>query len=125
MARIATAVGVALAALVWSGGAQAEEPLDCVGQPNQSAIGFATICAGEESFEASQLSGWTCDQLWNLRNNILYTEGYCFETPRGKAAFDDVGCSARTLAQVPLNAHQRHNVDLIASLEQQQSCPAD
>lgn len=108
-----------------SGAAGAEEPLDCVDQPDSAAIGFTTICAGQETFEASQLQGWTCDQLWNLRNNILYTEGYCFTSARAKAAFDNTGCSVHSLAEVPLNEHQKANIKLVESLEQQQSCPTD
>jgi len=103
----------------------AQDSLDCVEQPDSAAIGFTTICAGQETFEASQLAGWSCENLWDLRNNILYTEGYCFQSARAKAAFDNTGCSANSLAQVPLNAHQKANIALIQNLERQQNCPAD
>ncbi|GAB5468107.1 MAG: hypothetical protein Kilf2KO_11370 [Rhodospirillales bacterium] len=118
-------LAVFLAAAAQAEENQAEKTLDCVGQPDQTAIGFTTICAGDEAFTAEQLEPWTCDELWNLRNNILYTEGYCFESARAKAAFDDVGCSAHSLAAVPLNRFQRENVDLISKLEAQKACPAD
>lgn len=123
MLRLALA---ALALVLVSAPAKAaDEPLDCAGQPNSTAIGFTTICAGQETFAADQLQGWSCENLWDLRSNILYTEGYCFQSERGKAAFDNVGCSAKTLSAVDLNEHQRANVKLIQELEQAQSCPAD
>ncbi len=113
------------AALLWAGTAGADEPLDCVDQPSQIAIGFTTICAGQESFSAEQLQGWSCENLWDLRSNILYTAGYCFESARGKAAFDNTGCHAKTVAALDLNEHQKANVDLITRLETEQSCPAE
>ncbi len=103
----------------------AEEPLDCVGQPDSTAIGFTTICAGQETFAAEQLQGWSCENLWDLRSNILYTEGYCFQSERGKAAFDNVGCSANTISEVGLNKHQSANIKLIDQLETAQNCPAN
>ncbi len=112
-------------AFLCSSGAAAEESLDCVGQPDQTAIGFTTICAGQETFTAEQLQGWSCENLWDLRSNILYTEGYCFQSERGKAAFDNTGCSAESLSAVQLNKHQRANVNLVQQLEQQSSCLAN
>ncbi len=117
--------GLLLVALLALRPALADEPLDCVGQPDPTGIGFTTICAGQESFEAGQLQNWSCEELWDLRNNILYTLGYCFKTERTKAAFDNVGCSSETLAQANPNEHQRHNIGLIESLEKQKSCPAN
>ncbi len=117
--------GLLLVTLLAVRPAAADEPLDCVGQPDPTGIGFTTICAGQESFEANQLGNWSCDELWDLRHNILYTLGYCFKSERAKAAFDNVGCNAETVAQANPNEHQRHNIDLIASLEKEKACPAD
>ncbi len=118
-------LSVLVAAMLWTGGAAAEEGLDCVDQPDPTAIGFTTICAGQQSFSADQLQDWSCEDLWDLRSNILYTEGYCFETERGKQAFDNTGCTSKSLSAVPLNEHQRANVDLVSKLEKQKACPAD
>ncbi len=119
-------VGLALFLTAFAAAGQAaEEPLDCVGQPDQTAIGFTTICAGQETFAEEQLQGWSCENLWDLRSNILYTEGFCFKSARGKAAFDNVGCSAETIAQLNLNKHQSANVKLVEELEKAKSCPAD
>ncbi len=123
MLRLAMA---ALALTLFSAaGEAADEPLDCVGQPDSTAIGFTTICAGQQSFSADQLQGWSCEDLWDLRSNILYTEGYCFQSARGKAAFDNVGCRAKSISAVGLNKHQSANVTLIEELEKAQHCPAD
>lgn len=122
MLRLALAV---LALALFNVSAEAsEEALDCVDQPSQTAIGFTTICAGQQSFAADQLQGWSCENLWDLRSNILYTEGYCFQSERGKAAFDNVGCHAKTLSALDLNEHQSANVKLIEQLEKAQNCPA-
>jgi hypothetical protein len=43
-----------------------------------------------------QRAGNICDQLWYARNAIFDRAGYCFSSARGKAAFDNTGCTGGT-----------------------------
>ncbi len=66
------------------------------------------------------LAGLSCDALWVARNEIFDRNGYCFETARGKAYFDNADC--RTSSQNILTSLERRNVDAIRAWERRRGC---
>ena len=64
----------------------------------------------------------SCDALWTVRNTIYHENGYCFQTARGRANFDNTGCTYVTSGQVPLNAFESANVTRVQQVEKQKHC---
>ncbi len=64
----------------------------------------------------------SCDALWTVRNTIYYENGYCFQTPRGRAAFDNSSCAYTDVGMVPLNAYERENVGRVVRIERERGC---
>jgi hypothetical protein len=66
-------------------------------------------------------SAQSCGSLWAQRNAIYKDAGYCFKTPRGRAAFGNAGC-AYGEASVPLSDRQRARIAAIKRLERRLGC---
>jgi hypothetical protein len=77
----------------------------------------AATLAASMSLAAAQ----TCESLWHQRNSIYRNAGYCFKTPRGKAAFSNIGC-AYGESSVPLSDRQRARIAAIKRLERRLGC---
>jgi YARHG domain len=56
------------------------------------------------------LAAFPCDELWGERNAIYKDAGYCFRTERAIRAFGNAGCRYDELADVPLSARQRADI---------------
>ncbi|GHF51214.1 caspase family protein [Seohaeicola zhoushanensis] len=64
-----------------------------------------------------------CEDLWYQRNAYFARHGYCFQSPRGRAAFPPANCiPGLTVAQVPLSPAERAEVERLAALEQGLGC---
>ncbi|NSY38259.1 caspase family protein [Leisingera sp. ANG59] len=64
-----------------------------------------------------------CDALWFQRNSIFARRGYCFQSPRGQAAFSNAGCIPGMRAgDVPLSAAERAEVTRLKAQEQLLGC---
>ena len=72
------------------------------------------------SLDDSALGGLNCSDLWVARNEIFDRNGYCFQTARGKAYFDNGDC--RTNSQNILSALEKRNVAAIQSWERRRGC---
>ena len=64
----------------------------------------------------------SCDALWTVRNTIYYENGYCFQTERGQAAFDNSSCAYDDAGMVPLNTYERENVARVVQVERERGC---
>jgi hypothetical protein len=74
----------------------------------------ARLMAGEPS----------CDALWQQRNSIYKSAGFCFKTQKASAAFGNSGCTYDDIRDVPLSNHDRQAVDQISRLEARMRCDA-
>jgi YARHG domain len=72
------------------------------------------IMAGEPS----------CDALWQQRNSIYKSGGFCFKTQKAIAAFGNSGCTYDDIRDVPLSDRDRQAVDQISRLEARMRCEA-
>jgi hypothetical protein len=90
--------------------------------PPPPSAGYQWLIAwsSQRTIDDATLRGLDCDQLWVARNEIFHRNGYCFQTARGKAYFDNSGC--RTSNQNILSALERRNVDLIQAQERRRNC---
>ncbi|MGL5115791.1 MAG: YARHG domain-containing protein [Beijerinckiaceae bacterium] len=66
---------------------------------------------------------WSCDELWQNRNQIYKDAGYCFRTPRAIRTFGNGGCRHDQIEDVPLSANQRREISEIQRYERLRRCP--
>ncbi len=79
-------------------------------------------CTDSSYFDAKQLTGASCQILWEMRNWIYKENGYCFTTQRAIKVFGNAGCSHDDVASVPLNGYERANVGAIKATEREKGC---
>lgn len=79
-------------------------------------------CAEIENFKPVDLEVLSCDNLWQIRNQIFKSAGLCFKTPRAIAQFGNAGCLFDEEPLVPLNDYQRYNTRLIRDIESRKRC---
>ena len=81
-----------------------------------------TGCPSRETFPDRDLRRLSCENLWLVRNSIFKARGYCFATDRAIATFGNDGCRYPDQNQVPLNTHERNNVQAIRRVESAKGC---
>ncbi len=65
----------------------------------------------------------SCDDLWYRRNVIWHAHGYCFNTARGRAAFDNSACFRdQSAARAAMSAANRTAVEAILAQERALGC---
>jgi hypothetical protein len=79
-------------------------------------------CTNSELIPYPALRRLSCDALWTVRNTIYYENGYCFQTVRGQAAFDNSSCAYTDAGMVPLNTYERENVSRVVQVERERGC---
>jgi YARHG domain len=79
-------------------------------------------CTNKDYFKQSDLKQLGCQPLWEVRNWIYKENGYCFHTQKAINAFGNAGCKYDDVADVPLNAAERHNVTAIKKVEAKKGC---
>ncbi len=79
-------------------------------------------CTNDHVIPYPTLRQLSCGALWTVRNTIFYENGYCFQTNRGRAAFDNSGCTYYNSGSVPLSRIERENVNRILSVERSRGC---
>ena len=79
-------------------------------------------CTDSNVFPYPALERLSCDWLWTIRNTIFYENGYCFQTRRGQATFDNAGCSYYNSGSVPMSRTERNNVNRILRVERGRGC---
>ncbi|MEM9430351.1 MAG: DUF4453 domain-containing protein [Pseudomonadota bacterium] len=63
-----------------------------------------------------------CDDLWFSRNSAYDSIGYCFQSPLGRAVFDNSDCTG---APPVVDASANERIGRIRALEQQLRCRVD
>ncbi|MGZ5095948.1 MAG: YARHG domain-containing protein [Burkholderiales bacterium] len=66
----------------------------------------------------------SCDALWQQRNSIYRSGGFCFKTPKAVATFGNTGCKFDDIQDVPLSDRDRRSIDEISKLEALSHCDA-
>ena len=79
-------------------------------------------CTNTNVIPYPALRRMSCDWLWTVRNTIFYENGYCFQTPRGRAVFDNSGCAYYNSGSVPMSGVERENVERILRVERSRGC---
>jgi hypothetical protein len=79
-------------------------------------------CTDSQKMSLQSLRLLSCDSLWTARNTIYYENGYCFQTPRGRANFSNDGCVTGNQAAIRLNSYERANVQAIQRVEREKGC---
>ena len=82
-------------------------------------IGLSPVLAMAESFPVPGSRASTCDSLWIERNQILNAAGYCFETPLGRAVFDNSDC---TPGQPALPEAALNRIARLQAMETRRAC---
>jgi hypothetical protein len=95
----------------------------CLAGPASAACFESGVgCTDSAFIPYPALAQLSCDALWTVRNTIFHERGYCFQTAKGKANFDNTGCTYMTTAQVPLNSYESGNVTRVQQVEKQKHC---
>lgn len=81
------------------------------------AIGVAASCLSMSAM-AQDAAYMSCGELWYARNAIYARNGYCFETPRARAAFG-AGCFPPNGA---LRGGEKNRVGEIKMWERRKGC---
>ncbi|MEO1199185.1 MAG: YARHG domain-containing protein [Pseudomonadota bacterium] len=81
-------------------------------------------CSDTASFVRADLLNFSCQSLWEMRNQIFKENGYCFQTDRARNFFGNGGCwtSNQAEARSNMNRFERGNVDEIVGVERALSC---
>lgn len=79
-------------------------------------------CSDTDVMRMEDLLEISCGNLWHVRNEIYDDNGYCFQTERGRAAFQNHDCTFKAMGDVPLSDIERRNVEAIAEAEAEKGC---
>jgi hypothetical protein len=79
-------------------------------------------CPHKDRIPQEKAKELSCENLWLVRNTIFHQRGYCFQTARGRAEFDNGRCSTNAIADLQLNSVERANVATLRKIEASKSC---
>jgi YARHG domain-containing protein len=80
-------------------------------------------CPHKDRISEAQIRDLSCQNLWLVRNTIFHQRGYCFQTTRGRAEFDNSRCSASSISELKLSHVEKANVATLKKLERRKGCP--
>jgi YARHG domain len=95
--------------------------------PSRLALVLA-VSAAAASAAAPAVAGdvqgdaYSCQELWQMRNAIYKSGGYCFKTPKTIQTFGNAGCLYDNEAEVPISDIDRDTLAQIRKSEKRQSC---
>jgi hypothetical protein len=72
---------------------------------------------------SGDISGLSCNALWQARNQIYKDAGYCFKTARAIRFFGNGGCRYNNEAAVPLSAQDQRDIAMFQQVEREKRCP--
>jgi hypothetical protein len=84
-------------------------------------VALATVTTALPAL-AQEVWSWSCDRLWQERNQIYKDAGYCFKTARAIRYFGNAGCSYDREGDVPLSRRDREFVATITQVERSKGC---
>jgi hypothetical protein len=84
-------------------------------------VALATVTTALPAL-AQEIRSWSCERLWQERNQIYKDAGYCFKTARAIRYFGNSGCSYDREGDVPLSQRDREFVATIQQVERSKGC---
>jgi hypothetical protein len=98
-------------------------PAPALAQSSRGPTCYDVIgCPSRDVIRSRDIAEWSCQLLWEVRNQIYYENFYCFRTSAGINAFGNEGCRYSNDADVPLNRVERQNVSTIRAMERAKGC---
>jgi YARHG domain len=83
---------------------------------------LTSLDASVSQIAAQDYWSLSCGDLWYRRNAIYYRNGYCFKTDRAIGVFGNGNCRFYVEGDVPMSQAERHEVEIIRSIEQRKGC---
>jgi hypothetical protein len=79
-------------------------------------------CPHKDPILEEEIEKFSCENLWLVRNTIFHQRGYCFQTARGRANFDNSHCLSNSISELKLSEIEKDNVATIREMEQRKGC---
>ncbi len=79
-------------------------------------------CPHKDLISEDQIEDFSCENLWLVRNTIFHQRGYCFQTARGRANFDNSHCLSSSTSELKLTEIENQNVATIRDMEHRKGC---
>ena len=79
-------------------------------------------CPHKDRIFANQIQQFSCENLCLVRNTIFHQRGYCFQTARGRAQFDNSRCFSDSVSELNLTPVEKENVATIREIETHKGC---
>lgn len=79
-------------------------------------------CPWKTVLKAEELKSLSCENLSHVRNQLFNERGYCFSKPALADLYDNSDCSFSDQDDVPLNNHERTNIERILKIEKDKGC---
>jgi len=79
-------------------------------------------CTDSDKFKKSELSDFSCQILWDVRNTIYKENGYCFQTAKARKYFGNKGCWIDDMEHVKMSSIERYNIGQIVAVEKALGC---
>ncbi len=76
-------------------------------------------CTDSDRFQRRDLRQLSCQALWEVRNQIYFENGYCFQTRRAISLFGNDSCYTRN---PDLGSIEQANVAAISAVEDRMGC---
>ena len=90
--------------------------------PSLAACYEVIGCTDGDKFRKADLSEFSCQLLWDVRNTIYQENGYCFQTKKAKNYFGNEGCYIDDMEDVKMSSIERTNVGQIVAVEKALGC---
>lgn len=88
----------------------------------RSLIFCFLAAAGPAAAGDIQGDAYSCFDLWEMRNSIYKSGGYCFKQPKAIKHFGNAGCQHDEEGDVPISDNDRIVLKDIKASEQRQGC---
>ena len=79
-------------------------------------------CPHKDPISEEQIEDFSCENLWLVRNTIFHQRGYCFQSARGRANFDNSHCLSNSVSELNLSEIEKENVATLREMEQRKGC---
>lgn len=79
-------------------------------------------CPHKDRISDAQTKDMSCQNLSYVRNTIFHQRGYCFQTARELADFDNKNCTTKSVSDLKLTSVEKSNVATLQRAERRKKC---
>ena len=79
-------------------------------------------CPHKDRITDAQAKELSCQNLSFVRNTIFHQRGYCFQTARERAEFDNKNCTINAVSDLKLSPVEKANVATLVRVERRKKC---